>query len=539
MWHPFSIASAPESSWMTLIIAVVQKKDGWTQQLVERIQAGQLVEVNIRGPFGNPIGPPNEHPSAANIIAVGTGTGIVPMVSLLKVRADMLSQLSGVGLARSRHTLAKRQTAASMANCLDANVSPRTNEAFRHFQLLYRKRMFDAFSRGERPMPVFLRRATESAGRLGDIRIVGFVLIWVSLEVLVMGLMLSWSNLNEPAVLTAGMKVVLEVAACALVVPFAVAIGVRAMGRSRLVGPDLYIQVLAVVAMVLVLSVFVHNHRFGLLSGIEQAILVVFSLWRMVAARTMRCGGSGDRTSSRHGAARHEVESFKFMWVTRSTELTIALLSDLEQTFSDLEQSIHGKSTNTVGTDSFRQLEVKVFFTERRADRVAVLKKWLSGTRFEKLVFFEVPDFDAELVAVMRRQIMSPSFINRLAGEKKTCAVIFCGAPRVSDIVLKAVGRCGQLAAVAGAPDFQFTYRDEFVLGNAPPRSTKWKQSNLYTKASGDVKADKREAKEVQWSKMRQDLTAISPPRSTGTHIEMKRVQVVSPRNRKAYTSQV
>jgi hypothetical protein len=455
------------------------------------------------------------------------------MVSLLKVRADMLSQLSGVGLARCRRTMAKRQTAASMANCLGANISPRTNEAFRHFQLLYRKRMLDSFSRGERPMPVFLKRATESAQRVGDIWIAVIALIWASLEVLVMGLLLSWSNLNEPAVLTAGMKVVLEVAACTLVVPFAVAVGVRVMGRSRLESPELYLQVLAVIAMVIVLSIFVHNHRFGMLSGIEQAVLVVFSLWRIVAARTMRWGSSGESSSSRHGAARHEVESFKFMWVTRSAELTIALLSDLEQTFSDLEQSIHGKSTNTVGTDSFRQLELKVFCTERRADRVEELKKWLSGTRFEKLVVFERPNFDAELVSVMRRQIMSPSFINRLPGEKKTCAVTFCGAPRVSDMLFKAVGRCGQLAAVAGARDFQFGYRTEFYGNSAPPAP---KSKHKDSKSAGAERAKKREAKQVQWSNMRQDLTAISTHRPKDAHTEMKNL---SPRHRKSHTTEV
>jgi hypothetical protein len=44
------------------------------------------------------------------MVAVGSGTGIVPMISLLKTRVRALRQLSIEGLERRRTTLAKRQT---------------------------------------------------------------------------------------------------------------------------------------------------------------------------------------------------------------------------------------------------------------------------------------------------------------------------------------------------------------------------------------------------------------------------------------------
>jgi NAD(P)H-flavin reductase len=74
------------------------------------VKAGSLTHVNIRGPFGYPVGPPERSEAAANMVAVGSGTGIVPMISLLKTRVRALRQLSIEGLERRRTTLAKRQT---------------------------------------------------------------------------------------------------------------------------------------------------------------------------------------------------------------------------------------------------------------------------------------------------------------------------------------------------------------------------------------------------------------------------------------------
>eukprot|EP00035_Acanthoeca_spectabilis_P009506 m.168287 g.168287 ORF g.168287 m.168287 type:complete len:993 (-) comp14745_c0_seq1:167-3145(-) len=503
MWHPFSIASSPEWSWVTLIIAVVPGEGQWTQRLAAEVRAGKLVEVNVRGPFGNPIGPPSDAPAAANIVAVGTGTGIVPMVSLLKVRADMLGQLSASGMARSRLTTAKKQAAANMADCLGANISPGTNEAFRHFQLLYRKWMLDRYNAGTGPMPVFLKRAEADAGRQHDFYLGVLVLIWVSFEALVTGLVLSWANLNHPATLTPGMQCFLEVTSFLLVIPFAITVVGWSLGRSRFDSPGLYLHCLAIAAMVAVLGWMVAEGRFGRLSQIEEVGLVAFSIWRLSAAWALRRGDGTGSSTARYSSARHEVETFKFLWVTRSAELAIALLSDLESTFSQLEQSIHGKPTYTVGTPAFRQLELKVFCTDRSPDRVVQLKAWLKGTRFEHLVFYTRPDFDVEMVNVMRRQIMSPSFINRLPGETKTCAVTFCGAPTVSGMLFDAVRRCGQLATAAGAENFRFAYRTEFY-GNAPPRKAK-------KHGDGKKGPSKKEVEQGKWTHMAQDLTALSP----------------------------
>eukprot|EP00038_Savillea_parva_P009097 m.181250 g.181250 ORF g.181250 m.181250 type:complete len:1046 (-) comp15201_c0_seq1:102-3239(-) len=515
MWHPFSIASSPEWSWITLIIAVVPKEGEWTKKLSTLVSCRKLVNINVRGPFGNPIGPPADANAAANIIAVGTGTGIVPMVSLLKVRADMLSQLSGSGLAKTQSTVAKRQAAASMADCLGANISPATNEAIRHFQLLYRKYMLDKFRNKGGKMPVFLKQATDDAASSHDLWSAGAVLVWVLLEVTALGLMLSWNNLEPPAYQSDDMKYIVEAATWLMQIPYAILVVFKLRSRKRFDSPEIYIHILVVIFNLATLSILTAHERWMSLHADEQVGLSAFAVWRLKACwDTRRSHAESASAASRYSSGRHEVESFKFLWVTRSAELAIALLTDLDQTFRELEHSVHGHQTGTVGTEAFRQLELKVWCTDRRKDRVAQLKTWLAGTRFEKLVVFGRPDFDNELVTVMRRHIMSPEFINRLPGEKKTCAVTFCGAPLVSGMIFDAVKRCGQLATVAGAPDFQFLYRTEFY-GTAPPRrrpppKPKGKDGKP---AERKPKLSKKQAKlkkeQQMWSNMRQDLTAL------------------------------
>jgi ferredoxin-NADP reductase len=533
MWHPFSIGSAPESSFLTVIIEVSPNQVEWTAQVAAMVRCGSLVRVNIRGPFGNPVGPDANSPAAANIIAVGSGTGIVPMLSMLKARAERLGQLSASGLQRTQSTLAQRQLAANQAYCLGAKVTPSTNERVRHMQLTYRAARLAAFERGEKPMPVFLKHATASAGSYGGVMLSVAAMLWICLEGASTALVLSWSNLMAVADVTPGMVSVLEYSTMLLIVPYACIVATWIVCRSRAEqNPSLYIHVLALIAMVGVVLAFTVYGKYASLCSTEQATLVVFSVWRVGAAWAHRSRVS--RTEHGGYASSNPVESFRMLWATRSAELVIGVLQDLEKTFSDLEASMNtGTDTKVVGTEAFPQLEIHVYCTDTNPHHIGELKAWLQGTRFESLVSFSRAELGPELVTSMRRHIMAPSFMNRLPGEKKTCAVTFCGSPIVSDALFRAVRRCGQLATVAGASDFQFSFRTE-SYSNMPVGKTRTLNAKLdagyvvptlQTKASPSPlksssgfsekhlesrrlsKLEKEQAKSDEWTAMRQSLT--------------------------------
>jgi ferredoxin-NADP reductase len=518
MWHPFSIASAPESNFLTLLIQVSPKEGQWTSEVAAMVRAGTLLRVNLRGPFGSSVGPQTNSPAAANIIAVGSGTGIVPMISLLKERADQLGLLSEAGLARTQSTLAQRQLQANQAYCLGQNVTHRTNEGFRHFQLKYRAARLAAFEAGKGAMPVFLKKATSSAGSFTCVVYAILTMMWICMEGATASLVLSWSNLDQRAYMAPGMVAALEALTVALIVPYMVVVVSWICCRSRAEHEaSLYLHALAVITMIGVTASFIAADKFEALTPIEQTVLVVFSAWRLGAAWSYRC------TTSRnaHGyASSNPVESFRMLWATRSAELVIGVLADLEKTFKDLEASMNTGSTEIVGTEGFPQLEIHVYCTDSNPRHIAALKTWLRGTRFENLVTFARAELGTELVTSMRRHIMAPSFMNRLPGEKKTCAVTFCGSPFVSDALFRAVRRCGQLAAVAGAADFEFTFRTE-NYSNMPAVRTNAAQEAASPLSICPVKPaprrrlsqrDKEEIKANEWNTMRHSLVEDKSP---------------------------
>eukprot|EP00984_Skeletonema_dohrnii_P017189 scaffold7772_cov128-Skeletonema_dohrnii-CCMP3373.AAC.1 len=82
-WHPFSIASDPDSNSVEFYIEVLGEKS-WTECLWTKLKnqdKHQTMYINLLGPYGTAL---VKDSSYTNIVAIGTGTGIVPCTSLLK-----------------------------------------------------------------------------------------------------------------------------------------------------------------------------------------------------------------------------------------------------------------------------------------------------------------------------------------------------------------------------------------------------------------------------------------------------------------------
>ena len=101
-WHPFSIGSAPSAPELVFFIRVCTA-GSWTQRLSEHTQLERLVTqraaVNILGPYGYPMCGGGSHD---RVLAVGTGTGIVPPFSLMWERARRLGMLQKDVLLETR-----------------------------------------------------------------------------------------------------------------------------------------------------------------------------------------------------------------------------------------------------------------------------------------------------------------------------------------------------------------------------------------------------------------------------------------------------
>ena len=99
-WHPFTMASAPESRVIEFYIDVVV--EGWTEQLwtmLKKYKSQEHLNIDLMGLYGTAL---VQSSSYTHVIAVGEDQQVIPYLSLLKqhVRSMLLSDpetfLSGI-----------------------------------------------------------------------------------------------------------------------------------------------------------------------------------------------------------------------------------------------------------------------------------------------------------------------------------------------------------------------------------------------------------------------------------------------------------
>mmetsp|Transcript_30987 Transcript_30987/g.74540 ORF Transcript_30987/g.74540 Transcript_30987/m.74540 type:complete len:837 (-) Transcript_30987:1632-4142(-) len=96
-WHPFSIASCPNAEVLEFYIEVHGKKRPWTIKLWEMLSdaKGNPVSnnrkyVEVMGPYGTSLAKTEEY---SHILSLGSGTGIVPVLSLFKQHVQKMLSL--------------------------------------------------------------------------------------------------------------------------------------------------------------------------------------------------------------------------------------------------------------------------------------------------------------------------------------------------------------------------------------------------------------------------------------------------------------
>ena len=97
-WHPFSIASCPDSPHLEFYIEVYEGT-AWTRKLwdlLDKISSNsekvgvEDLKIEVMGPYGSSL---SQGQSYSHILAIGAGTGIVPILSMYKERIHNLLRL--------------------------------------------------------------------------------------------------------------------------------------------------------------------------------------------------------------------------------------------------------------------------------------------------------------------------------------------------------------------------------------------------------------------------------------------------------------
>jgi predicted ferric reductase len=95
-WHPFSIASGPAASHLEFYIEVMGEKS-WTGKLWKTLEgegnggiSRKQIDIEIMGPYGTSLA---KTENFSHALAIGTGTGIVPILSIFKQHVRQVMRL--------------------------------------------------------------------------------------------------------------------------------------------------------------------------------------------------------------------------------------------------------------------------------------------------------------------------------------------------------------------------------------------------------------------------------------------------------------
>lgn len=89
-WHPFSIASRPDSSILEFYIQVFEGK-AWTKKLWDLFDVDvHNTKIEVMGPYGTSLCQSRNY---SHILAIGGGTGVVPILSMYKDHIHNLLRL--------------------------------------------------------------------------------------------------------------------------------------------------------------------------------------------------------------------------------------------------------------------------------------------------------------------------------------------------------------------------------------------------------------------------------------------------------------
>jgi len=450
-WHPFSIASGPDSDYLEFYIEV-HAGTSWTNKLWGMIDnhgdqslpkkqkfgycklSSETIVVEVRGPYGTEIHSGiNEF---SHVLAVGSGTGIVPMLSLLKHhihqlrclhpesyfqeqklcdrKTQHLLDLNGMGNGK-RHFDGPNSYANYTTNvCKGMNALMGKTQSRLSLSIGAMAQM-DMSEKEQKTSLAHIRRESRKV-KLG---IYGGVmnLLPPVFGVSMIGLTLSWNTI--PIELYDGMDKVLQVGTIVFQSLFAlVAVAAHYQSPRFLAYTD---------AVIFVISAFVDWYWFvkGLWANFgpgdltNYVLLLSYMIIRMWYDAVESKNKSWRKEVSRSGFL--TLDKVTFIWVTRSASLVSKIVPDIIGLWDGLSKAW--------GEEAARKVcDISIFITDKDDDACTSLLKEVKGSSINELgaIKFQRPD----LQDIIENHTIDR--INDKRGVHSSTLLAFCGSPKLS-----------------------------------------------------------------------------------------------------------
>lgn len=471
-WHPFSIASNPSSGHLEFYMKVFGDTT-WTGKLWNLFNAQQErdapppLEIQVMGPYGTPFVHPSH--SYSHMLALGTGTGIVPLMSLYQqhvrhlLRLDPTAHfatLKDVQRKRQQQERASEARKGSLAQLLyRACVQRQQKSASSHY--LRKDFIRQSLSNQGELSDKSLKHARRTTRQLKDAAFdsaksmytVVFMLFLPVLGAFAMGFTISWNFL--PMSLYNGMVETLFVLTILLQTSFGLIAVFVWDGNSLWALVDVAFCAVAPAADVYWLRQYADNGRLHanevILFCLHTGYLTL-RLWTMVTKPN----------NNNYGAdvGRHvPLERFDLVWATRSASLVSEILPDI--------QAIWDRLVDTWGYEYAREAcRISIYCTSRDEATVDALRSelgegslWCAGA-----IHLGRPNLD---------QVLQDYTIDLIEQEQTSSQsmLAFCGSPALASTLHHCKISTDLVKAITGHKRHQMEFHAE-SYGEAKTRST-------------------------------------------------------------------
>uniref|UniRef100_A0A7S2EV36 FAD-binding FR-type domain-containing protein n=1 Tax=Ditylum brightwellii TaxID=49249 RepID=A0A7S2EV36_9STRA len=463
-WHAFSIASGPESDYLEFYIEVYGE-DSWTNRLWMMISgedqgksfpvaaSNRKITVEVKGPYGTALGQTDEFSHA---VAIGSGTGIVPIISLYKKHVRNLLRLDPETFFTEQ---ALRNRKVQHINAIhEKNKGTLVNTLWHGIKGLnkrvkeWKQSTTETPSHGEgrraRNASVSIRasmrdltqstndkernahlKSLKNASRLATLPIYGGVLLLFLPVLGIVMLSLTFSINNLAMENFAGIEVVvypwhvtmLKVGTILFqALFFAVAMSVH--DRTHfLTSVDVVLSIIGF----LVDWYWFERDMWGVFGSSEQfyyGLIVGYMTLRIWSTAVTASDKSWRKEVSRDGLL--TMDKLSFVWVTRSAHLVSEIFPDIVDIWDALCENWGEEAAKEV-------CDITVYVTDTDKDACAALVMEMEDSPLyqDGAIKFERPDFP---------QIIEDHTIDRVDDERSphtNTLLAFCGSPHLSSVI--------------------------------------------------------------------------------------------------------
>jgi len=479
-WHPFSIASGPASSYLEFYIEVFGK-DSWTNKLWSVLEGDgnggfseKQIDLEVLGPCGTSLAKTEEF---SHGLAIGTGTGIVPVLSLYKqhvrqlLRMDPYKHFNDLEyrrrkIMRTERALAPRK--GSLAHKIASACTPRFCQ--RHNSAMDVAEPVTIVAE-EAVTPVSMKEKIQRhecmkhwrdiRGSIKDMQceafdatrsIYGVVLLSLlpAFGVLMIGLTISWNTVNVNA--HDGMKTAVE----ALTVLFQIIFAVIAIFIWD--GNQLFAYTDAALCVVTPFADWYWFLQYTADPGhLSPGDITTYSL--LIGYMTVRLWNRA--VEPRHTSWRHNVDTagirvmdrLEICWVARSASLVSELMPDINCIWDALVEQ-WGKE------NAAKVCKISVFVTDKDEKACELLRNELCSTELfqDGAIKFGRPDFAT---------LIEDHTLRIICTKRKSYSVLaFCGSKNVAEEIHHHKVSNDMITAITGNKSHQMEFAFESYGGS-------------------------------------------------------------------------